>query len=123
MRGSALSLSRNACPSTKSDFSRIFGARGDAHVYECPGATRPALAKLVSSATPGWRSITVTSRPSLARYQAAVTPAIPPPSTTVFMADPVPCKALSQDNVVDTFLYGVLYADTLYGRKVRRVLS
>ena len=48
--GSAVSLRRSAWSSRKSDFNRILGARGLAQVSAWPGATSPALAKLVSLA-------------------------------------------------------------------------
>src|SRR5215813_5939967 len=49
---------------------------------------RPAFAKLVSRATPSRRSMTVTSLPAWARYQAVVTPMTPPPMTATLMSSP-----------------------------------
>ncbi len=47
------------------------------------GAITPALAKLVSCATPERRSTTVTSWPSRRRKYAVVTPMMPAPMTTM----------------------------------------
>src|SRR5215813_14357420 len=55
---------------------------------------RPALAKLVSRATPSRRSMTVTSWPAWARYQAVVTPKTPPPMTAIFMSSPTSPQSL-----------------------------
>ena len=50
------------------------------------GSIQPSeLAKLVSIAAAGWRSITVTSWPASCRYQAVVTPVTPAPRTITFM--------------------------------------
>jgi peptide-methionine (R)-S-oxide reductase len=48
----------------------------------------PPLAKLVSCAGAGCRSITVTSWPAAARYQAVVTPITPAPKTITRIASP-----------------------------------
>src|SRR5215472_17531995 len=68
----------DVCPRWNKDLSRIFGARGLAHVSAWPGAMRPALAKLVSLAAAACRSTTTTWWPSFARYHAVVTPMVPP---------------------------------------------
>src|SRR4051794_33275755 len=59
---------------------------GAAHGVTYPGATTPALAKLVSSATAPCRSKTVTSCPSAASSYAVVTPTMPAPMTATFNA-------------------------------------
>src|SRR5271168_5321644 len=63
--GSAENLKRRAWSRSTSDLSRIIGAFGDDQTKECPGATIPALPQLVSDATMGCLSMTVTSCPSL----------------------------------------------------------
>src|SRR6185437_15074412 len=50
------------------------------------GEICPAFAKLVSSAGPGSRSTTVTSKPARDRYHALLTPITPPPRTSTCIA-------------------------------------
>ena len=69
-----------------SDLTSVLSARGFAQASAWPTATCPALAKLVSHAASGWRSITVTSWPSSSSCQAVVTPTTPAPRTTTCMA-------------------------------------
>src|SRR5690349_8789669 len=84
--GSALSRRRMAVSAPRSDERSIFGARGEAHAKEWPGAMMPALPPVASSPSASFSSTSVTSWPALARKYAVVTPTTPPPSTSVFMA-------------------------------------
>ena len=71
-----------------SQSSAFFGVSGEAQGADMPGETWPALAKLVSRPAAGCRSMTVTSWPAWARYQAEVTPMTPLPNTMIFKLTP-----------------------------------
>lgn len=69
----------------------VCGDARDAEAY--PGEICPALAKLVSRAGPPLRSMTTTSWPLWARYQAEVIPTTPLPTITTRMRRSlVPCS-------------------------------
>jgi len=64
---------------------RIFGTTsGFAQGSACPAQIWPPLANEVSSAAASRLSITVTSWPAAARYQALATPTTPAPRTMIF---------------------------------------
>ncbi len=68
--------------------SILAGASGFAHGSAYDAEICPPLANDVSSAAPSWRSTTVTSWPSCARYHAAVTPTTPAPRTSTRIRRP-----------------------------------
>jgi hypothetical protein len=86
--GSARSRHNNGASSRPSHFKAVHGARGLAQGSAWLTEIWPPLAKLVSCAGRGWRSITVTSWPSAARYQALATPTTPAPSTVTRIVRP-----------------------------------
>jgi len=67
MPGALNGFTRSAVSSTVSERSSSFGAVGEAHAKEWPGAIRPALPALASVATSCSYSTTVTSWPDFAR--------------------------------------------------------
>jgi hypothetical protein len=64
----------------------FIGAEGLAHGTACETEIWQPLAKLVSCAAPGWRSMTLTSCPALRRNQAEAVPTMPAPNTMTFIS-------------------------------------
>ena len=86
-RGSRRRRNSSGASSCPSHLQRSWrGASGLAHGSAYDAEIWPPLANEVSSAAPSWRSTTVTSWPSCARYHAAVTPTTPAPRTTIRIA-------------------------------------
>src|SRR5690554_2774220 len=85
--GSSPTFRRKGASVRPSERKAIHGAAGLDHGSGWLTEICPPLAKLVSSAGPGWRSTTLTSKPACNRYQAVVTPVTPAPRTITCIED------------------------------------